>query len=148
MRVLVVSESADVRSRSTTAMRANPEIELLEAASAGEGHDVLAGGDVDVVVMDGDMRPEGGYSVAYELRAAAELRDEQPPPVIMLMGREHDRWLAHWAGAVAAFTKPVDPFAIAERVADLGTPDSVPEPTGDPALAMEEPAQVGQPPVG
>lgn len=141
MRVLVVSESADVRLRSTTAMRAHPEIDVLEAASAGEGHDILASGNVDVVVMDGDMRPEGGYSVAYEVRAAAELRDERPPPVIMLMGREQDRWLADWAGAVAAFTKPVDPFAIAERVADLGAPDSVAESTGDPALALDEPAE-------
>lgn len=119
MRVLVASEDAEVRARATGAMHARPDVEVIEAASASEAHRRLDEDDIDVIVMDGDMRPEGGYSVVYELRAAAELAGEHAPPAIMLVDREQDRWLADWAGATDALLKPVNPFDLAERVGEL-----------------------------
>ncbi len=119
MRVLVASEDAEVRSRAVGAMGSRPDLEVIEATSASAAHQRLAGDDVDVVVMDGDMRPEGGYSVVYEMRAAAELAGATAPPVIILMDREQDRWLADWAGTTEALLKPVNPFDLVDRVVEL-----------------------------
>jgi DNA-binding response OmpR family regulator len=148
MRVLVASEDAEVRVRAAGAMRSRAGIEVVEATSAADAHQRLRDDEVDVVVMDGDMRPEGGYSVAYELRAAAELAGGYAPPVIMLMEREQDRWLADWAGAAEALLKPVGPFELADRVAELHrlTGGAVPAPTaGETAgteLAMDDPPEL------
>lgn len=119
MRVLVVSQSGDERERAVAAMRVAEAFEVVEAASAVEAHRALKDGAFDALVIDGDMRPEGGYSVLYELRAAAETAGTTPPPAIVLMDREQDRWLAKWAGTEVALLKPVDSFALAKRVEEL-----------------------------
>lgn len=146
MRVLVVSQDTQVRARSGAALRARPELEVVEAHSAAEAHRTIAEGGIDVVVMDGDMRPEGGYSVMYEIRAGAELREEEAPPFIVLMEREVDRWLGKWAGVAEAYLKPVNPFVLAERVAELGgSAGGEPETAGVTAgeqMAMDEPPEL------
>ncbi|MGH3441653.1 MAG: response regulator [Nitriliruptorales bacterium] len=119
MRVLVVSQSGAERERAVAAMRVAEAFEVVEAASAVEAHRAMSEDHFDVVVMDGDMRPEGGYSVLYEMRAAAEIAGTTAPPSVVLMDREQDRWLAKWAGAEVALLKPVDSFALAKRVEEL-----------------------------
>ena len=42
-----------------------------------------------------------------------------PGVVVVLLDRSQDQWLAKWSGADAWFVKPVDPFALADRVVDL-----------------------------
>jgi DNA-binding response OmpR family regulator len=147
VRVLVVSQDIEVRRRAATALQARPDVEVIEAASGAEGHIRVAEDGLDVVVMDGDMRPEGGYSVIYEIRAAAQLREEEAPSFVVLMDREQDRWLAQWAGADAAFLKPANPFALAERVAELGGGAAGGEPrtggrTAGKEMAMDEPPEL------
>lgn len=119
MRVLVVSQNPVVRLRAMSGLLARADVEVIEAASAREAHTVAGRGDLDVLVMDGDLDPEGGFSVLYELRAAAELDGRRSPPAVVMVGREQDRWLAVWAGANVVLRKPVDPFAVAREVAAL-----------------------------
>lgn len=119
MRVLVVSSNAAERSRATAALRARPDVEIQEASDAKQAHAAMTDRGFDVLVIDGDMRPEGGQSVLYEIRAAAEFRGAKAPPAIILMGREQDRWLSAWAGAQDALVKPVDSFDLARRVLEL-----------------------------
>ncbi len=120
MRVLVVSQDANVRLRALGGLQARPDVDIVEATSAAQAHGIFAGDEtIDVVIMDADMRPEGGYSVVYEMRADAQLRGVEVPPVILLMDRPPDRWLAQWAGARDAMLKPVNPFDLAERVVQV-----------------------------
>jgi DNA-binding response OmpR family regulator len=148
MRVMIVSEDAAVRSRAAAALEAREGIDVTEVVSASAAHRLLAEEDVDVIVMDGDMRPEGGYSVIYELRAAAEMREEQTRPTIVLMDRAQDRWLAHWAGADEALLKPVNPFHLADLVAGLHERSAGADPAGDPGatsgreLEMDAPSEL------
>lgn len=148
MRVMIVSADAGVRGRTGAALEARDDVDVITATSADDAHRTLRAEDVDVVVMDGDMRPEGGYSVIYEMRAAAELTGEPAPPVIVLMDREQDRWLAHWAGADEALMKPVNPFDLAEVVRRLSVRDAggtVPDDPGETSgrgLEMDEPPEL------
>lgn len=119
MRVLVLSDEPGVRLRATGNLRMGADVELVEVASALEAHRAVDSGAFDVLVLDGDLEPEGGFSVLYEVRQAGVLGRRPTPPSLMLVGREQDRWLAAWAGANEVLVKPADPFAVARVVTGL-----------------------------
>lgn len=54
-------------------------------------------------------------------RVAKQIKDEifRCPPVLLLMGRPQDAWLATWSRADAAVTLPVDPVEFAEALAGV-----------------------------
>lgn len=115
MRVLVLIDDPVERRRSTSALALRGGVELREVTSL---HGVLDA-DVDVMVIDGDRVPQGGYSALYQLRAAADFGEVPAPPALVLTAREQDEWLARWAGANATLRKPVDPFLLARAVDGL-----------------------------
>jgi CheY-like chemotaxis protein len=131
VRVLVVSEDPIERLRAVSALSLRSEIEVEEADSAQQlRRRVLdEGAAFDILVVDGDLRPRGGYEAVYDLRARAELGGIDLPPAVILTERPQDGWLADWAGAAAVHTKPVDPFALADEVRALASAAGV-EPIG------------------
>jgi len=70
---------------------------------------------VDLFILDGEAVPEGGMGVGRQLK------DEvfNCPPVLLITGREQDKWLATWSKAEAVVTHPIDPFTIAGKCAQL-----------------------------
>lgn len=148
MRVLVVSEDDAERLRATAGIRARQDVEIVEVSSVDEAHRRTENERFDVLVVDGDMRPEGGFSLLYEIRARGEFLGEGVAPSILLMAREDDRWLARWAGAAEALVKPVDSFVLAKRVdalvAETGgvVTAATPGETALGALAMDEPPEL------
>jgi DNA-binding response OmpR family regulator len=70
---------------------------------------------VDLYILDGEATPEGGMGVARQLK------DEVYgcAPVLLVVARKEDAWLAAWSRAEASVTHPVDPFTLANTVADL-----------------------------
>jgi DNA-binding response OmpR family regulator len=70
---------------------------------------------IDLFILDGEASPEGGMGVARQLK------DEvfNCPPVLLIVARKEDAWLAAWSRAEASVTHPVDPFTLAETVAAL-----------------------------
>ena len=73
----------------------------------------------DVIVADEIASRAGAFALAKELReGTAEPYDGI---IVIVLERKHDAWLARWSGADAWFVKPVDPFALAERVLELVT---------------------------
>lgn len=119
MRVLVVSEDATERLRAVSALHLHTaaDVEVVETSSAGRAREVLTEDrDFDVLVVDGDLYPKGGFALLYGLRAQDELHERPSPPAVVLLGREQDRWLADWAGANQVLLKPTSPFALARAV--------------------------------
>ncbi|MBZ4318797.1 hypothetical protein [Streptomyces huiliensis] len=92
-----------------------PPVEYLECATLPALLRTLAEHRVDVCVLDGETAPAGGMGVCRQLK------DEvfQCPPVLLLMGRPQDAWLATWSRADAAVTHPVDPLAFPAALAGL-----------------------------
>lgn len=70
---------------------------------------------IDLFILDGEATPEGGMGVARQLK------DEvfNCPPVLLIVARKEDSWLAAWSRAEASVTHPVDPFTLADTVASL-----------------------------
>ncbi len=126
MRVMIVSEVAAERQRAATALAMRAGVDVVEVESAAEARRIQAQDPCDVLIVDGDLRPKGGFSLLYELRADAELAESPQVPAVVLVERGPDQWLAAWARADATVNKPVDPFAVAalvERLApDVATP--------------------------
>lgn len=123
MRVLVVSEDAVERLRAISALRlhAEADVEVVEVDTGAEARRLLSEDPqaYDVLVVDGDLRPKGGFALLYALRARAELDAAPQLPAVILAGREQDRWLADWAGANAVLVKPAPSFALAREVEAL-----------------------------
>ena len=71
--------------------------------------------NIDLFILDGEAVPEGGLGVARQLK------DEvfNCPPVLVITARKEDAWLATWSRAEANVLHPIDPFTLAETVADL-----------------------------
>ena len=76
---------------------------------------VMDAGDVDLAILDGEAAPAGGMGIARQLK------DEiyQCPPLLVLIGRAQDAWLATWSRADAVVPHPVDPIRLAEVVVEL-----------------------------
>lgn len=120
MRVLIVSSDPAERARASTALALRPGVEVVEAAAGQVAGELLRGGTFDVLVVDGDLQPKGGFSWLYELRGQAELDGTTRPPAIVMTARDQDQFLADWSGAEVVVRKPVDGFEVADHVAALG----------------------------
>lgn len=115
--VLVVVADDTVRARAVSALGLRRDLEVTAVTSIADAADLVA--DADVLVVDGDLRPKGGYSWLYQLREDAELAGTTRPPALVLTDRPDDRFLVAWSGAEADLAKPVDPFRLARTVAEL-----------------------------
>lgn len=92
-----------------------PRVEYVECATDPAVMKALRAGGIDVAVFDGEAAPYGGIGLARQVK------DEiyQCPPVLVLVGRAQDGWLATWSRADAVLSHPLDPAAVAAAVADL-----------------------------
>ena len=75
-------------------------------------------GGIDLAILDGEAAPAGGMGIAKQLK------DEiyRCPPILVLIGRPQDAWLATWSRAEAAVPHPIDPVRLAEAVTTLLRP--------------------------
>lgn len=118
--VLVYSQRAEVRDAVRTAVGSFPAVDVgpIHFLECGTGEEVVAavdGGSVDLCVLDGEAQPTGGMGIARQLKAEIA----NCPPVVVLIARQADRWLAHWSMAEATLAHPVDPLVAPDVVAEL-----------------------------
>ena len=120
MTVLVYSDDRTTRDRVKAAVGRRPasdlpKVEFHECATAPAVIKALDARLADVVVLDGEAVPTGGLGLARQLK------DEiyKCPPILVLIGRPQDAWLATWSRAEAAVPHPLDPVAVATAVARL-----------------------------
>ncbi len=123
MRVLVYSDDSSTRSAVLLALGKRPhpdlpELEYVECATEPAVIATMDAGDVDLAILDGEAWPAGGLGICRQLK------DEiyRCPPILVLIGRADDRWLATWSRAEAALTHPIDPMALAQAVVRLLQP--------------------------
>ncbi|RFU40242.1 DNA-binding response regulator [Actinomadura logoneensis] len=120
MKVLVYSDDANTREQIRLAIGRRPAadlpaVEFVEIATQPAVVARLDKGDIDVVVVDGEAQPAGGLGVARQ--AKDEVYD--CPPILAIIARRDDGWLATWSRADAVVGLPLDPMAVAKAVADL-----------------------------
>ncbi|OIV37558.1 hypothetical protein BIV57_10565 [Mangrovactinospora gilvigrisea] len=118
--VLVYSDDRTIREQVRLAIGRRPapdlpEVELLECATQAQVLHELEVGGVAACVLDGEAVPAGGMGVCRQ--AKDEIYD--CPPVLVLIGRPQDAWLATWSRADAAVPHPIDPVELDETLATL-----------------------------
>ena len=124
MRVLVYSDKADTREQVRLAIGRRPaadvpKVEFVECATAPGVLRKLESKDpaerIDVAIFDGEAAPTGGMGLCRQVK------DEifRCPPVLLLVGRRDDGWLATWSQADQVVSHPIDPVALAESLAEL-----------------------------
>ncbi|MFB7596253.1 hypothetical protein [Streptomyces sp. NPDC056160] len=118
--VLVYSDDANTREQVRLATGRRPAqdapvVEFVECATPAAVLAELDRGGIDVCVLDGEAVPMGGMGMCRQIK------DEvfRCPPVLLLIGRPQDAWLATWSRADAAVTSPVDPVEFATALAAL-----------------------------
>ena len=118
--VLVYSDDPAVRATVRTALGRRPasdlgRVEWVELDSAPKVVQRIDAGGVDLAVFDGEAWPTGGLGLCKQLKD--EVRD--CPPVLVLIARRDDAWLATWSLADAVVPLPVDAPELTAAAADL-----------------------------
>ncbi|MFT3834704.1 MAG: response regulator [Micropruina sp.] len=92
-----------------------PEIEIYEVATQPAALAAVDAGGLDLLILDGEANPSGGIGLCKQLKD--EVAD--CPPVLVLIIRVADSWLATWSRADAVSMFPVDPVRLPAAVAEL-----------------------------
>jgi DNA-binding response OmpR family regulator len=121
VRVLLVSPDAHARDLMRVAVgslerRLGEPVSFLDALDGELGARVGLRERPDAVVADEIASRAGAFSMARDLRGAP---NPYLGPIVIILERKHDAWLARWSGADAWFVRPVDPFELADRLVEL-----------------------------
>jgi DNA-binding response OmpR family regulator len=95
-----------------------PPVRVLEVATPAALISAMDAGGIDLAILDGEAVPAGGMGMSRQLK------DEilRCPPILLLVGRADDAWLAAWSRADGAVPHPVDPMRLPAAVAKLLRP--------------------------
>ena len=110
--------------RSALGQNLGPDLplnEIIEFATSDALHAYVdergTGGQAraDLIILDGEAVPEGGMGISRQLK------DEvfNCPPILLLIARADDAWLARWSRADTSVIQPIDPFTFATSAANL-----------------------------
>lgn len=120
VRVLLYSDDRVVRRQVMSALGRRPAadlpaLEYVEVATEAMAVSVVDRGGLDLLILDGEAVPIGGMGLCRQLK------DEiyHCPPVLLLVGRPQDAWLATWSRADAVTSHPLDAVALARSVTSL-----------------------------
>ncbi len=123
LKVMVYSDNADTRQQIMLALgrrpsRELPEVEYVEVATEPMVIRTADAGGLDLLILDGEAAPAGGMGVCRQLK------DElyKGPPILVIVARPQDAWLATWSRADSVVSRPLEPMSFARTVADLLRP--------------------------
>ena len=94
-----------------------PPVRVLDVATQAAVLTAMDAGGIDLAILDGEAVPGG-------MGLSRQLKDEvlRCPPILLLIGRPDDAWLATWSRADGAVSHPVDPVRLPAAVAALLRP--------------------------
>lgn len=118
-RVLLHSDDRTIREQVRLAVgprlhAGSPAIEWTEVATADAILDRKDLGSFDLVILDGEADKVGGMGICRQLKNEVY----GCPPVVVLLGRPQDDWLASWSLADGTVTRPLDPIIVQRVVAE------------------------------
>lgn len=119
LNVLVYASNPETRDRVIRALGEYPApgiaIDVIPLDTGGAAIARLDQGGVDLVILDGEAAPTGGMGIARQIKDEID----NPPPVVLIVARRDDAWLATWSRAEAVVQHPVDPVTLANAVSSL-----------------------------
>src|SRR5437763_12568897 len=121
--ILVAADAKWVRDQVRAAFMGRGQ-NVVEVTRGQDVRDTFAEVDPDLVVLDMQIGNMGGVAVAIDLRLEASAGRVPDVPILLLLDREADRFLAKRADADAELVKPVDPGTLRRMVERLVTRDA------------------------
>jgi DNA-binding response OmpR family regulator len=113
IKVLLVASDQRVRERLRLALErlevTDEEVDFLEVYDGDAAVAVAEARHPDLVVVEVGVTPYGAFGITRDIKASPEIAC----PVIVVLERPQDEWLARWSGADALVNRPIDPFALA-----------------------------------
>ena len=94
---------------------AGPGLDFVEIATEPTLIAYVDSGAIDLAILDGESSPAGGMGVAKQLKDELE----HCPPILLLVARAADAWLADWSRADAVVSQPIDPLRFPAIVESL-----------------------------
>jgi CheY-like chemotaxis protein len=116
--ILVASDAPTVR-HEVAAVTEGPDTEVIGVASGPEVVAAVLESPPDLVIVDMQMGNMGGMAVCLELRLDESYLDIPHVPVLMLLDRRPDVFLARRSGAEGWLVKPLDPLRLRRAAAAL-----------------------------
>lgn len=120
LRILLYSDHVETRDQVRLAVgkrvaKDMPPVEWVEVATPQAVIRTVEAGGLDLLVLDGEAGKSGGIGMCRQLK------DEifRCPPVLVLIARPQDAWLAASAEPDAVVARPLDPFVLQQAVAGL-----------------------------
>jgi len=120
MRVLLYSDDRHTRDQVKQLLGVrptaeSPQIEFVEVATEPVVIQMMDSGGIALAILDAEATPAGGMGICRQLK------DEiyRCPPLLVIVAREADAWLAAWSRADAVAAAPLDPLEFPEMVAGL-----------------------------
>jgi len=120
LRVLVYSDDRRIRDAVITSLGRRPakdlpRIEFIQVATEPVVKSELKTGKINLAILDGEAAPAGGMGIARNAK------DEvfNCPPIIVLIQRPQDAWLATWSKAEGVVPMPIDPVVLVDVATTL-----------------------------
>ena len=104
-RIVVIADEAWARNEVHAALT-EPDYTLIDHDDPRTAFDLIETESPDAVVIDLQVKSMGGMAVARDLRQRAALSEQESVPVVLLLDRAADGFLAKRAGADGWVTKP------------------------------------------
>lgn len=120
-RILIYSDDRNVREKVRFAVGSTTHgrpVEWLETATHAAVIEAVESQPFDLLILDGEAAKVGGMGICRQIKHEIYAA----PPVLLLVGRPADAWLATWSEAEAAVSHPLDPFVVRDAVDEFFAP--------------------------
>jgi len=120
LKVLVYSDDRNTREQLRMALGRRPAadlppVEYVDVATEWAVLDELDKGGIALAILDGEAAPSGGLGVCRTIKQEVF----RSPPILVVIARPQDRWLASWSRADGVVSHPIDPITTAAAAAEL-----------------------------
>ena len=119
--ILVAAEAAWVRDQVRTGLT-GPGQRVIEVTRGQEVRAAVGAQTIDLVILDLQIANQGGIATALDLRLEAAAGRLPEVPILLLLDREADRFLAARTEADAVLVKPIDAGTLRRAIKRLLSP--------------------------
>ena len=120
-KILVAAEASWVRDQVRTSLT-GPGQSVIEVERGQDVRGAVLSNSPDLVILDLQIANMGGIAVALDLRLEAGAGRLPDTPILLLLDREADRFLATRTDADAMLVKPVDAGLLRRTIKKLLSP--------------------------
>lgn len=131
--VLIAADSAAVRDEIRSVLSGLDDITIREVDNGANVLPAVQRQTPDLAVFDMQIGNMGGFATTLELRLAESADRTEPVPVLLLVDRRPDVFLARRSGAEGWVIKPLDPIRLRKAVMALLAGDTYHDASFQPA---------------